>query len=764
VTLSSYGCSGSSDRGSIDAQASSESVEGTLSGDSGTPNGGAGITDMESGSERPFDDVDGESNGPPIVDSQLSTPVVPDPPSLGTIRVNFDITVPAYMSDELQVRLQWGDIDTNATWEGDESWAISEDFPVNTESLLVVTFNDGNGAITLGSFEANYKADADALESYQITADQFNTSQWDNDSDGVSNLDELLASADPGLSNTNSGSGGTLLPVEATIELIADKTFRIRWQPSPAADYYRVLENADGVSGYTPITGELDASTEFFDHRVALHKRVNARYMVEACNTGGCTLSVQQLIEGPLVSAIGYFKASNPGPSDQFGSDVSLSADGTTMAVGAPAEGSGASVINGNQDDDTATNAGAVYVFVYSNNRWLQQAYLKASNAGAGDNFGTTLSLSADGNTLAVSAPSEESAATGVNGDQSDNTVSRFRGSGTGAVYVFARNGESWQQEAYLKSSNNKADGIGFAAGFGRSLELSSDGNTLAVSALGEDSNSTGLNGKQSDVSAIDSGAVYIFLRSDETWQQQAYIKAATSRSRFFGKSVSLSKDGNTLAIGVNDFVTLQTSGVTNRGADARDFYGAVYIFVRIDGNWQSQAFLRPEENASWSGFGSEIDLADDGHTLAISGAGVVYLFERIERLWQQQAIAKPSNDSGGFGGSLSLSGDGSTLAVGAPAESGASSGLQGYQGSEIVLGESGAVYVFGRGDGSWEQLAYVKASNSRNSIRFGTTVSLGANGDTMAVGAIWEGSPASGINGNQSYDEFSRTGAIYLY
>src|SRR5690606_19867542 len=100
---------------------------------------------------------------------------------------------------------------------------------------------------------------------------------------------------------------------------------------------------------------------------------------------------------------------------------------------------------------------------------WSQQAYIKASNTDAGDWFGFGVALSGDGNTLAVSANSEDSNATGIDGDQADNSAPD-----AGAVYVFVRDGQAqWSQQAYIKASNAEADD-----GFGYSVALSRDGNT----------------------------------------------------------------------------------------------------------------------------------------------------------------------------------------------------------------------------------------------------------------------------------------------
>jgi hypothetical protein len=148
-------------------------------------------------------------------------------------------------------------------------------------------------------------------------------------------------------------------------------------------------------------------------------------------------------------------------------------------------------------------DSGAVYVFTRSGTTWVQQAYVKASNTGAIDQFGFSVSLGSDGNTLAVGAVLEDSKGTGVNGlDQDDDTLS-----GSGAVYVFTRSGTTWSQQAYVKASNT-----GASDQFGISVSLSSDGNTLAVGADREDSKGTGVNGSdQDDDTLSDSGGVYLY-------------------------------------------------------------------------------------------------------------------------------------------------------------------------------------------------------------------------------------------------------------
>ena len=124
------------------------------------------------------------------------TPVIPDPMVQNLTVVDFEITVPAYVSDALQVRIAWGDRDFTAAWVGDEFWSASGELPTDRLQPLVVTFYDDNGGIELGTFERDYRTGSNASESVVITADQFDTERWDRDDDGVSNIAELIAGTD----------------------------------------------------------------------------------------------------------------------------------------------------------------------------------------------------------------------------------------------------------------------------------------------------------------------------------------------------------------------------------------------------------------------------------------------------------------------------------------------------------------------------------------------------------------------------------------
>ena len=269
-----------------------------------------------------------------------------------------------------------------------------------------------------------------------------------------------------------------------------------------------------------------------------------------------------------------YVKASNTDAGDVFGISVTLSDDGNTLAVGGHFEKSATIGVNGDQTDNSVRWAGAVYVFTRDTGGvWTQQAYVKASNTDANDVFGFSVALSGDGNTLAVGAGGEKSAATGVNGDQADNNANH-----AGAVYVFTRGtGGVWTQQAYVKASNTNA-----GDDFGLSVTLSDDGNTLAVGAESERSAATGVNGDQADNSVQTAGAVYVFARgTGGVWTQQAYVKASNTDSDHFGISVTLSGDGNTLAVGSHTEDSAATGVNGDQADNSAQSAGAVYVFRR---------------------------------------------------------------------------------------------------------------------------------------------------------------------------------------
>ena len=399
---------------------------------------------------------------------------------------------------------------------------------------------------------------------------------------------------------------------------------------------------------------------------------------------------------GGVWSQQAYLKASNTNVGDQFGFSVAISGD--TIVVGANQEDSAATGINGNQNDNSATSAGAVYVFTRSGTTWLQQAYLKASNTNAQDNFGYSVGISGD--TIIVGAYGESSNATTINGNQADNSAA-----GAGAAYIFTRSGGIWSQQAYLKASNAETgDSLGWSVAI--------SGDTAVVGAINEDSNATGSNGNQANNSASSAGAAYVFVRSGGVWSQQAYLKASNPEANdMFGWAIAIS--GDTVVVGSYGEDSAATGINGNQSDNSALLAGAAYVFARSGTTWTQQAYLKASNTGAGDGFGTSLGVSGetiivggsveassatgingDGSNNSAASAGAAYVFARAGSTWVQQAYLKSSNTGAGdrFGSAVAISGD--TAVVGAFGEASNATGVNGNQ-ADNSLATSGAAYVF---------------------------------------------------------------------
>jgi len=299
--------------------------------------------------------------------------------------------------------------------------------------------------------------------------------------------------------------------------------------------------------------------------------------------------------------------------NDWSGWSVSLSADGSTIAVGA--------IIN---------DGGYVRVYARVGSTWtLQQEIIGEA---LGDESGTSVSLSADGSTLAIGAP-----------------LNNGRGFRSGHVRIYKRVGIEWtyQQEINGEASNDWS---------GYSVSLSADGSTLAVGAFNNDGNS----GNPDD----NRGHVRIYKDISGTWTLQQEIDGEATGDKF-GTSVSLSEDGSTLAVGA----------INNDGSGSDS--GHVRVYTLVDSSWTLQQEINGEAEYDWSGY--SVSLSADGSTLAVGaiyndensgnladnrGHVCIYRCVGIEWTLQKEINGDASIDQ--FGWSVSLSADGSTLAIGA--------------------------------------------------------------------------------------------------
>ena len=470
---------------------------------------------------------------------------------------------------------------------------------------------------------------------------------------------------------------------------------------------------------------------------------------------------------GDLLAQEAYLKASNTTLGDGFAGDFfgnAVAVDGDLAVVGAPNEKSSATGVDGDQANNDFTSAGAAYVFVRNGTTWSQEAYLKASNTNAFDAFGTVVAIS--GNTIVIGAQGEASSATGIDGNQLDNSSPI-----AGAAYVFVRTGTTWSQEAYLKASNTDPGDL-----FGISVAISGD--TIVVGARGESSASSGVGGDESDNGKADAGAAYVFVRNGTTWTQEAYLKASNpDAGDWFGLSVSIDQD--TLIVSAEREASNATGVDGDQSNNSGFNVGAAYAFVRSGATWTQEAYLKAGNSGSGDQFGRQValsgDLAvvsavfEDSASVGVDGdpldnsasnSGAAYVFARSGARWTQEAYLKASDvdPMDEFGFSVAI--DEETVLVGAWNEDGGATGVNGSVDESAP--NAGAVFQFVRSGTTWSECAYIKASNTDQLDNFGASVALSQQ--TVLVGATGEDSRATGVDGDQSDGGGFSSGASYVF
>ncbi len=359
---------------------------------------------------------------------------------------------------------------------------------------------------------------------------------------------------------------------------------------------------------------------------------------------------------------------------------------GTSVALSADGN---TAVVGGYFDN---SGAGAAWVFTRAaNGAWSQQgSKLVGTGAIGAASQGWSAALSADGKTAIL-------------GGYSDDSFS-------GAAWIFTRasNGTWSQQGTKLVG----AGAIG-AAQQGVSVALSADGNTAIVGGSVDNSNA---------------GAVWIFTRdSNGSWSQQAKLTGSDAvGAASQGWSVALSADGNTAIFGGN-----------NDNSSA----GAAWVFTRdVNGNWSQQGNKLVGTGAAGSARqGSSVSLSADGNTAIVGGnsdnsnTGAAWVFTRDNNsVWSQQgnklvgagAIGHASQAT-----SVALSSDGSTAIMG---------GL-------LDNSNVGATWVFRRdGSGSWNQEGSKLVGDGTVGVaRQGASVALSADGNAAIVGGYFDNSGA---------------------
>ncbi len=499
-------------------------------------------------------------------------------------------------------------------------------------------------------------------------------------------------------SGTLSGSNITDITVDCSLLVTVDstepKTLTFSWPAVTGATYYKLMKNPDGASGFSQVGSNIVALTVDEIIPVHLHDWSNASYTIDACNASDVCISSSVITTTTLMlNAIGYFKGSNSVANYQLGRIMTMSSDGTIFAVG------------------TNTNEGFIYVFRWSSGTgWTQDTIIQPNS------FIFSMSLSGDGNTLALGTSTNQA-----------------------LVYKYTT---SWALDTTIS-------GPGSSITYGISVSLSRDGLTLAVG----DTNFSSTR-----------GAAYVYRDNGSSWPQLGSDISAsdnagdTVTAAQFGRGVTLSNNGNTLAVGA---IYADTASVVDAGK--------AYVYRWSAGAWGEEAILEASDPGGNRRFGQDLDLSDDGNTLAIgrgsqASVGSAYVF-RFSGTWSQQGSPLVATGTGGegLGTTIAISADGNTLVTGAVFEDSSSTGIN--PAPDELASNAGAAYVFTFSASSWSESAFVKSRYTEAVDIFGTSVAISADGQTIGVGTPGDDSNSTGINSTPNDDGSTDTsGAIYIY
>ncbi|TBR43913.1 hypothetical protein CBF23_004080 [Marinomonas agarivorans] len=490
---------------------------------------------------------------------------------------------------------------------------------------------------------------------------------------------------------------------------IGPKTFTFTWQQDPRASYYQLLENRDGFSGYYPVGRPVDRDEESIRLvDIPLYDRINASYILQACNSAGCTDSGEiQVDKALLVNGIVAIQPEDTG-EQTIGHAVAISSNGKTLAL---------------STFDKAYNNEKIYIFnQQETGQWQRTATIPKFAVPGEKGYAAKLALDSTGTNLLVAredgvqvfkekrlglwGPVRTIKAGGIK--FSDIQALSIAATPDVSTVIFGIASKVPEQKSFVYVSERGAaqnfDGFSspeyqFRSGFGSTVSISADGNTIAVGAPNFDLEAPSRPG----LTIRDSGVVYIFKRPDTGWSPSvkdeftrltpSYIDTGFGTGGYnFGNSVSLSADGRTVAVGA----FRESANATGINPFTLDYFaldsGAAYVFDQnYLGQWQETAYIKASNSKRFDRFGSKVSLTEDGNMLAVSApfedspslglnssqeqgtnteldTGAVYIFKRPRRSqgWQQTSYVKPkTSDVRLFGRDLELSQDGDSLIVG---------------------------------------------------------------------------------------------------
>ena len=253
-----------------------------------------------------------------------------------------------------------------------------------------------------------------------------------------------------------------------------------------------------------------------------------------------------------------YIKASNTSSLDLFGDSISFSGDGRTLAVASRREDSHAPGVNNTGTvNSEARQSGAVYVFVSQDSGWVQQAFIKASDASEESEFGTSVALSRTGDRLVVGAS---------------------EASDVGQTYIFSRNAETWTEDSILRPQD-----LANPSRFGERVAVSADGNIVFVSAIDDSRTFDGIlrqHPEVADTELRNSGVVHSYKLVGEQWTLQSLFKPSfPDRNDEFGKALAVSDSADILVVGFPSEDTEARGFVTGALNNRSTQSGAVFLY-----------------------------------------------------------------------------------------------------------------------------------------------------------------------------------------
>lgn len=524
------------------------------------------------------------------------------------------------------------------------------------------------------------------------------------------------------------------------------KLLRFSWPAAARAAYYRLMESRDGGATFAQVDGNITGTAH--DYYAPLHLLFDARYRIDACNAAGCTPSSAIDPGNTVADAIGYFKAPEPSVNTQLvGYSVAISGDGDTLAIASFAN-------SGNFEPDNFAIKPVVRIYNLRDKHWFLTTTLLVPSEQQWSRFGSTLDFDHDGITLAVGAPGDT---------ESGNTSAGSAKQGSGRVYVFHHDTDAWRLQSTIKAPYPDV-----VSRFGVEVEMSADGNTLAIGSPWYEHPL--FDYPPNDLEYI--GGAFIYVRSGGVWTKEAYLRPSLSDAeQDCGYAIALSGDGNLAAVGCPD---AEPNKSTDGGSPGR-----VALFGRTMNNWTEVLSLASPVPVVVGNdfFGKSLAMSGDGRTLAVAnenkegpeyGTGEIYLYRFLESGMQQFTLSPAAPVHGYFGWEMALTADGSLLAVAAPWTP--VNGLDGagevrlYRSDEAfawhALGQPliGTPLVYN--DDWWNR----DTSNQT----FGREMSMSADGNTLAVTAFGDHSTIAGFHplGNITVDGAGEHhgGAVYLH